>query len=151
VTEALSSIDRIYRKTDAGGEEIRHRQVIRDVTRRSVLLLVNGLRTMREVGVTLRLPEADVHRYLSELLDLGLIEAAPPLGYARAEVSEGAAIALPDIERIFVQFMGPLAPMLVRKHAGEAWDRADLITRLAAHLNDQAQRQAFIEAVARLH
>jgi hypothetical protein len=151
VVEEGLALDRVYQKTEAGVEEIRQRNRLRDMQRRSLLLLINGVRPAREVCETLRLADVDARRFIGELLDLGLIEPAAPAKPPQSlEVQAAAEVALPEVERIFAQYIGPLAPVLLRKHVVEARDRADLIARLAGHLNDQQQRLEFVAAVARL-
>jgi hypothetical protein len=136
-----------YRKTAAGMAEIARRQALRDAQKRSVLLLLDGLRSIEDVARTLRFDAAIVKAIVSELVQLGL-----------AQVSQEATAAsdAPDmpsrskVERVYARYLGPLAPVLVARHLPEARDHADLIARLASHLPDESLRADFVAEASNL-
>jgi hypothetical protein len=153
--EEARALARIYRKSAAGVKEMERRAILRDMHRRSLLLLFNGARRLSEAADALALTPSDAVRYANELADLGLAEVVSPntrgaAGSSGALIDVAADVVSPEIERIFARYIGPLAGVLVRKYILEASDRADLVARLAAHLNDDSQREAFVQAVERL-
>ncbi|MFN7780108.1 MAG: hypothetical protein ACK5RK_14825 [Betaproteobacteria bacterium] len=136
-----------YRKTAAGSAEIAHRQALRDAQKRSVLLLLDGHRSVADVAQTLRVDAAIAEAIVAELVQLGLAQAS------QEAIAAAGAPDLPsrsEVERVYARYLGPLAPMLVAKHLPEARDRADLIARLASHLTDESLRADFVAEVSQL-
>ncbi|MFN7570717.1 MAG: hypothetical protein ACK5TK_04550 [Betaproteobacteria bacterium] len=136
-----------YRKTAAGSAEIAHRQALRDAQKRSVLLLLDGHRSVADVAQTLRVDAAIAEAIVAELVQLGLAQAS------QEALAAAGAPDLPsrsEVERVYARYLGPLAPMLVAKHLPEARDRADLIARLASHLTDESLRADFVAEVSQL-
>jgi serine/threonine-protein kinase len=60
------------------------------------------------------------------------------------------ASVLAQAEQALARHLGPLATVLVRRTARECQDPAELMTRLAAHVEDPAARQAFLGQAAPL-
>ncbi|MFN7888429.1 MAG: hypothetical protein ACK6DI_09400 [Betaproteobacteria bacterium] len=139
-----------YRKTAAGSAEIAHRQALRDAQKRSVLLLLDGHRSIEDVARSLRLDGAIAKAIVAELVQLGLAQASQVSQEATAAADAPGLPSRSEVEHVYARYLGPLAPMLVAKHLPEARDRADLIAKLASHLADESLRADFVAEVSQL-
>jgi hypothetical protein len=136
-----------YCKTAAGAAEIAHRNVLRDPRKRSILLLLDGHRSLRTVAQTLGLETAIAESVVAELVRLGLAQEVQPAASSAGHPGLPSNRAL---EKALARYLGPLAQVVLARHLGETQDRADLIARLAEHLTDESLRAAFVAEVSRL-
>jgi serine/threonine-protein kinase len=67
-----------------------------------------------------------------------------PAGTAHPSDTALSALAVDVIEAKLAERIGPLARVLMRRHAAEAADKTDLVQRLAGHIRDSAARDGFL-------
>lgn len=99
--------------------------------------------------------EADRQAFLSERVASGApADLAAASAAAGGSTTGGGATAtrwdpvrLAQLSRCLAQYIGPLAGMLVNKAAREVGSEEALIARLAAELDKDAERRAFLDAI----
>lgn len=80
------------------------------------------------------------------------IEPGPgpmPETHAAASSAQWSPEFLAEVQDVLAQYVGPLAPMLVRKAARRAQDEEDLYRRLANQIDDLGNRDRFFDTVTK--
>ncbi|HMX17447.1 MAG TPA: protein kinase [Rhodocyclaceae bacterium] len=92
----------------------------------------------------------DLYAVLADAEDPGLADRTIPLGEPSAAPPLADGLdpeALAGMEKELARYLGPLAPLLVRKARGRAADAAELREMLAQSISDPAHREAFRKAL----
>lgn len=104
--------------------------------------------------------ESEREAFLAKLGDLRRKEAAalsPAATRADAPAAPAPAAPRPALtpeqlasaEKRLASYVGPLARLLIKEAAGKSGTLAELYTQLAAHIDDEAERKAFLASLGR--